>query len=46
MFTNDVFSSIYSFLSILELEEPQSNSPTQTSRHAIVRQEIHTFSKF
>ena len=36
----------YSHLSILELEEPQSDSPTQTSRHTIVRQEIHIFSKF
>ena len=34
-------SLIYSNLSILEL-----NSPTQTSRHTIVRQEIHRFSKF
>ena len=28
------------------MKEPQSDSPTQTSRHTIVRQEIHTFSKF
>ena len=27
------------------MKEPQSNSPTQTSRHKIVRQEIHPFSK-
>ena len=46
IFTNDVFSLIYSYLSILELEELQSDSPNQTSRHTIVRQEIHTFSKF
>ena len=30
----------------MELNEPQSDSPTQTSRHTILRQEIHTFSKF
>ena len=46
IFTNDVFSLIYSCLSILELDEPQSDSPTQTTRHTIVRQEIHIFSKF
>ena len=46
IFTNDVFSLIYGYLSILELDEPQSDSPTQTSRHTIVRQEIHVFSKF
>ena len=45
-FTNNVFSLIYSYLSILELKEPQSDSPTQTSRHTTVRQEIHIFSKF
>ena len=44
--TNDVFSLIYSYLSILEPNEPQADSPTQTSRHTIVRQEIHIFSKF
>ena len=46
IFTNDVFSLIYSYVSILELKEPQSDSPTQTSRHTTVRQEIHIFSKF
>ena len=46
IFTNDVFSLICSFLSILELKKPQSDSPTQASRHTIVREEIHTFSKF
>ena len=46
IFTNDVFSLIYSFLSILELNEPPGDSPTQTSRHTIVRQDIHIFSKF
>ena len=46
IFTNDVFSLIYSYISILELDELQSNSPTQTSRHTVVRQELHIFSKF
>ena len=46
IFTNDVFSPIYSYLSILQLNAPQGDSPTQTSRHTIVRQEIHIFSKF
>ena len=46
IFTNDVFSLIYSYLSILELNEPQGDSLIQTSRHTIVRQEIHIFSKF
>ena len=46
MFTNDVFSLINSYLSTLKLNEPQGDSPTQTSRHTIVRQEIHIFSKF
>ena len=46
VFTNDVFSLIYSYLSILELEEPQSDSPIQKSRHTIVRQEKQIFSNF
>ena len=46
IFTNYVFSLIYSYISILKMKEPQSDSTTQTSRHTIVRQEIHTFSKF
>ena len=46
IFTNDVFSLIYSYLSRLELNEPQGDSFTQTSRHTIVRQKIHIFSKF
>ena len=45
IFTIDVFSLIYSYISLLEMKEPQSDSPTQTSRHKIVGQEIHTFSK-
>ena len=28
------------------MKESQSDSPAQTSRHTIVRQEIHTFSKY
>ena len=46
IFRNDVLSLIYSYLSILELKKPQADSPTQTSRHTTVRQEINTFSKF
>ena len=44
--TNDVFSFIYSYLSIPEIEEPQGDLPTQTSRHTTVRQEKHIFLKF
>ena len=44
--TIDVFSLIFSYLSILEIDETESDSPTQTCRHTIVRQEIHIFSKF
>ena len=46
IFINDVFSLIYSYLSILELNEPQGDPPTQTSRHTIVSQEIDLYSKF
>ena len=46
IFTNDVFSLIYSYLSFLEMNEPQGDSPTQTSRLTMVRQEIHKFSNF
>ena len=46
IFTNDVFSNIYSYLSILELRETQGDSPTQTSRHRAVKQEVNVFSKF
>ena len=46
IYKNDVFSLIYSYLSILELNEPQSDSPTQISRHTIVQQEIDIFSNF
>ena len=46
IFTNNVFSITYSYLSILELRETQGDSPTQTSRKTAVRQEICNFSKF
>ena len=45
IFRNDSISIIYSYISILELKEPQSDSPTKTSRHTIVRQELDIFSK-
>ena len=35
VFTNDVFSYIYSYLSILELKESQDDLPTPTSRHIL-----------
>ena len=38
IFRNDVFSIFYSYLFILELKETHCDSPTQTSRHAAVRQ--------
>ena len=44
--SNNVVSLIYSYLSKLELKVPQGDSQTEISRHATVRQEIHTFSKF
>ena len=28
------------------MKEPQSDSPTQTSRHTTIRQELHIISKF
>ena len=46
MFTNDVFSIIFNYLSKLELKETQSESPTQTPRHTTVRQKICVLSKF
>ena len=46
IFTNNLFSLIYSHLSKLELKEPQGDSLTQTSRHTNVRQVINIFSKF
>ena len=46
IFTNEALSLDYIFLSILKLKEPQRNSPTQTSLHTTIRQEIDLFSKF
>ena len=40
IFTNDVFSLISSYSSVLDLDEPQGDSPTQIF---IVRQEIYLF---
>ena len=45
IFTNDVFSLTYSFLSILDTSESQRDSPIQTSQHTTVRQEIGIFSE-
>ena len=45
-FTNDVFSIIYSYLSIVELKGTQSESPTQTSRHTTLGQKVCIFSRF
>ena len=45
IFTNDVFSVIYSYLSILEKPESQVTSPVQTSRHTVVRHETAIFSE-
>ena len=38
--TNEIFSFIYGYLSILELKDLKNEPPTQTSRHSTVRQEI------
>ena len=46
IFTNEVFSIIYIYLSILERTEAQSTSPVQTSKHTKVRNEIAAFSTF
>ena len=46
LFTNDVFSIIYSYLSILEKTESQGTSPVQASRHSAVRQKIAIISEF
>ena len=37
IFTNEVFATIYSYISIIEKTEAQSTSPTQTSKHTKVR---------
>ena len=45
--TNSIFNihkrCFFNFLSILDLKETLSESPTQTSRHSTVRQEICFF---
>ena len=46
IFTNDVFSIIFSYLSKLERTDSQGTSPVQTSRHTTVRNEITAFSEF
>ena len=46
IFTNNVFSIVYSYLSIQERLESQGDSPVQTSKHTTVRNEIVTFSEF
>ena len=46
IFTNDVFSLIYSYKSVLEHKGSDSTSPVQTSRHTKVRNENATFSTF
>ena len=46
IFTNEVFAIIYSYISILEKTEVQSTSPTETSKHTKVRNEITIFSTF
>ena len=46
IFTNEVFAIIYSYISILEKTEVQSTSPTETSKHTQVRNEITVFSTF
>ena len=44
--TNDVFSILYSYLSLLEKTETQSTSPVQTTRHTNIKNEIAAFSEF
>ena len=46
LFNNNVFSIMYSDLSILGKTESQGNSPVQTSRYTAVRHEIAIFSEF
>ena len=46
IFTNNKFSIIYSFLSILEKTESPENSPVQASRHTAERHEIAIFFEF
>ena len=46
IFTNEVFAVIHSYISMLEKTEVQSISPTETSKHTKVRNEITIFSTF
>ena len=46
IFTNDVFSLIYSYVSILENIGTENTSTVQTSKHTKVRNEIASFSAF
>ena len=46
IFTNEVIAIIYTYVSILEKTEFQSISPTETSKHTKVRNEIALFSTF
>ena len=46
IFTNEVFAIIYTYISILEKTEFQSISPTETSKHTKIRNEIALFSIF
>ena len=46
IFTNEVFAIIYTYISILEKTEFQSISPTETSKHTKVPNEITFFSTF
>ena len=46
IFTYKVFAVIYSYITILEKTEVQSISPTETSKHTKVRNEITVFSTF
>ena len=47
IFTNEVFAIIYSYISILENENPIPHiSPNETSKHIKVRHEITLFSTF
>ena len=46
IFTNEVFAIIYTYISILEKTKFQSISPTETSKHTKVRNEITLFSIF
>ena len=46
IFTNEVFAIVYSYISIIEKTEVQSKSPSQTSKHTKVRNQITVFSTF